>query len=260
MQLQDIRIIPADMLPGALPHRKLPEDAKDVPRQLVRRKWRRRLTIVAVLVLAVWMFHARLLRGIAGGLIVEDPRGPAPAVLILDGDRQFDSAAELSRAGAATILVYRCRPDRLARMGIMPRGDETARRELLQRGVSDQDVEILVGESATRSRIAAALGQWLADHPDQTVNVLCDRFTSRTWKIVLQRAVAPALAANIQIVPLSNRQFDETNWWRSKPGTMAFVNSYIRLGFHYWRSGDEVDVVERSPADFRAAFAGDPGG
>jgi hypothetical protein len=259
MQLQDISIIPADTLSGALPHRELPEDANDVPRQLVRRRWRRRLTILAALLLAGAMFHARLLRGIAWGLIVDGRRGPAPAVLILDGDRQFDSAAELSRGGAATILVYRCRPDRLVRLGIMPRGDETARRELLQRGVSDQDLEILAGESASRSRIAAALGQWLADHPDQTVNVLCDRFTSRTWKIVLQRAVAPALAANIQIVPLSNRQYDETNWWRSKPGTMAFVNSYIRLGFHYWHSGDEVDAVERTTADFRAAFAGDPG-
>jgi hypothetical protein len=231
----------------------------NLPKGPSRSRWRRRLAIVAVLLVLSWAFHANVLRILARGLIVEDSRSPAAAVLILDGDRQFDAAAELSRAGAATILVYRCPPDRLVRMGILPHGDETARRELLKRGVSAEDLEILTGESASRSRIAAALGTWLARHPDQKMNVLCERFTSRTWKIVLQRAVAPAQAENIQIVPLPNRHFDETNWWRSKPGAMAFVNSYIRLGFHVWHAGDEAQGGERTTAEFRAAFAGDPG-
>ena len=215
------------------------------------------MTIVAILLLAGWAFHARILRGIAWGLIVDDRRALAPAVLLLDGDRLFDSAARLYSAGARTMLVYRSRPDRLVRMGIVPRGDEMARRELLKRGVSNQDLVILAGESASRSRIAAALGAWLAEHPDQTVNVLCDRFTSRTWKMVLGRAAGPALAEKICIVPLPNRRFDETNWWRSKLGTLAFLNNYISLGFHWCRSGDEADMVERTAADFRAAFAGD---
>jgi hypothetical protein len=217
------------------------------------------LTVLAVLLLAVWIFHARLLCGLAAGLIVDDGHGPAPAVLILDGDRQFDSAAELYRRGAARILVYRSRPDRLVRMGIVPAGDELARRELLKRGVSSRDLDILAGDSSSRSRIAGALHQWLAEHPGQTVNVLCDRFTSRTWKVVLGRAVEPALAGHICVVPLPNRQFDETNWWRSKTGTMALVNSYISLSFHVWRSKNEAESGELTAADFRAAFAGDPG-
>ena len=221
-------------------------------------RWRRRLTIAAILLLTAWVFHSPILRGLAGGLIVEDSRAIAPAVLLLDGDRQYDSAAQLYREGATTILVYRSRPDRLVRMGIMPPGDETAQRELRKRGVSNQDLVILAGESASRSRIAAALGAWLNEHPDQTVNVLCDRFTSRTWKMLLRRAADPAHAKNICIVPLANRRFDETNWWRSKPGTLALLNNYISLGFHWWRSGPEVDEVERTAADFRAAFAGDP--
>jgi hypothetical protein len=215
--------------------------------------------IVAVLLLAGWVFHARLLRVLAAGLVVDDRHGPAPVVLILDGDRQFDAAAELARSGATTILVYRSRPDRLVRMGIVPAGDEMARLELLKRGVFGQDIEILVGESSNRSTIAAVLGKWLADHPDQSVTVLCDRFTSRTWKTVLRRAVEPARARQISIVPLSNRRYDETNWWRSKPGTMAIVNGYIGLAFHSWRSENEVNRSERTTAEFQAAFAGDPG-
>jgi hypothetical protein len=143
-------------------------------------------------------------------------------------------------------------------MGILPPGDQVARRELLERGVSEEHLVLLSGESASRTRTAAALSAWLNEHPDQSVNVLCDRFTSRTWKIVLRRAAPLGLAERICVVPLPDRQYDETNWWRSKPGTMAVLNNYIRLGFHWWRSGDEADIVERTGADFRAAFAGDP--
>ena len=116
---------------------------------------------------------------------------------------------------------------------------------------------MLDGESDTRSRIAAALAAWLAEHRDQKVKVLCNRFTSRTWKIVLERTVEPALAGQISIVPLPNRRYDETDWWRSKKGTVAVVNNYIILGFHWWRSGDEADIKERTATDFRAAFAGE---
>lgn len=231
----------------------------NVPKGSSKSSWRRRWTIVAILLLAAWAFHARLLRGFAEGLIVDDRNEPASAVLILDGDRQFDSAAQLYRAGAKTVLVYRCRPDRLVRMGILLPGDELARRELLKRGVSNQDFEVLDCESSCRSRIAAALGQWLAEHPDQTVNVLCERFTSRTWQTVLRRAAEPALAGQVRIVALPNRQFDESNWWQSKPGTMAFLNNYISLGFFWWHTGPEVDGKERTRADFRGAFGGDPG-
>jgi hypothetical protein len=211
--------------------------------------------------LACWVFRVPILCGIAGGLIVDDRpvhnrRTPAPAVLILDGDRPFDAAARLYHAEKRTILVYRGRPDRLVRMGIMQPGDETARRELLKLGVASQDLVLLVGDTDSRSGIAAVLGSWLKEHPDQTVNVLCERFTSRTWKIVLSRAAQLELAGKICIVPLKSRQYDESNWWRSKQGTLAFLNNSIILGFHWWRSGDEADLGERTAADFRGAIAG----
>lgn len=232
----------------------------------IRRKWRRRVVILAALLLAGWLFHASILRGLATGLIVEDrlPEGrplqdqpaPEPVVMLLDGDRQFDLAAQLYDAGAATILIYRSRPNRLVRMGIMPPGDEMARRELLKRGVSNERCEILAGTSSRRASIAVALTAWLKEHPNQTATVLCDRFTSRTWNVVLKRAAQPDVAERIRIAALPNRRFDESNWWRSKPGTLAFLNSFISLGFHYWHAGDEQESDELTAADFRAALAG----
>jgi hypothetical protein len=245
------------------------------PNQPFRSRWRRRLAILGILLLAVWVFRASLLRGLAAGLIVDDrppalqhgalqhgdlPPEPADAVLILGGDRQFDLAADLYHPGATTVLIYRSRPDRMVRMGIMPPAHEIARRELLKRGISSQDLDELAGASLSRSTIGVALGGWLAEHPERKVHVLCDRFTSRTWKVAFRRDVDPSLARQIFIEPLPDRQFDETNWWRSKVGTMAVVNGYIRLGFHYGRPGKEADRVERTTAEFRAAFAGGAGG
>jgi hypothetical protein len=228
------------------------------------------LAILGILLLAVWVFRASLLRGLAAGLIVDDrppalqpgdwPHEPADAVLILGGDRQFDLAAGLYQPDATTVLIYRSRPDRMVRMGIMPPSHEFVRRELLKRGISSHDLDEIAGASLSRSTIGAALGGWLAEHPDRTVHVLCDRFSSRTWKVVFARDVDSSLAGRITIVPLPHRQFDETNWWRSKVGTMAVVDGYIRLAFHYWRPGREADRVDRTDAEFRAAFAGGAGG
>jgi|GEM_PF-3767054 len=234
-----------------------------------RPKWRRRCVVLGALLLAVWFFRASLLRGLAAGLIVDDhavslrqgetQREPADAVLILDGDRQFDLAAELYRPGTTTILIYRSRPNRLVRLGVMPPTDETARQEILKRGIAHGDLDEIAGESLSRSTVGAALGRWLADHPGRKVDVLCDRFTSRTWRVAFKRAVNPSLAGQISIVPLPDRHFDESDWWHSKVGTVGFLNGYIRLGFHYCRPGQEADRAERTTAEFRAAYAGGAG-
>ncbi len=231
----------------------------------VRPRYRRRLAVAALVLLSGWAFRDSLLHGLAAGLIVDDrtqgAQSSEPAlantILILDGDRKFDAAAEMYRCGATRILVYHAPPERLEQMGIRPTADETSRRELSARGIPSHHLEILVGDSDNRSTVAAALGQWLAEHPGQRVSVLCDRFTSRTWKSVLQRTVEPVLIGQISVVPLTNRQFDETNWWRSKSGTMAILCGYIRLSFHAWRSAKELVRVERTRAEFQAPFAGD---
>ncbi|HEY3966487.1 MAG TPA: hypothetical protein VGM05_18135 [Planctomycetaceae bacterium] len=223
-----------------------------------RSRWTRRLLFAIVLLLAVGAFHGWLLTGLASCLVFEDPPAPTAAVLLLDGDRQFDTAARLYREGRRTILVYRSRPDRLVRMGVLPQGDELARRELSKRGVSNEDVVVLAGELNSKSVIAAAVGNWLREHPEQTASVLCDRFTSRVWKLNLQWPADPGVTERVRIVAIPNRRFNETNWWQSKPGLLAFANGFLRYGFHACQMKNKDSAfVERTPAEFRAAFTGD---
>lgn len=174
--------------------------------------------------------------------------------MLLDGDRRLEVTAQLYREGASQILLYHCPPNRLERLGILPTGEVSARRELLKRHVSDDDLVVLSGDSAGRSEIAAALVEWLKENPRETVNVPCDRFSSRAWRIVLRRAADPLILDRIRIIALPNRRFDETNWWKSKPGLRAFANGYLTLAFLWRGPQNEGESAERTPAEFRAAF------
>ncbi len=64
----------------------------------------------------------------------------------------------------------------------------------------------------------------------------------------------PGLKARIHVIPFRDGEFDETNWWHSKGGTLALIDGYFILGFHLFGGSDEPEPVERTDADFRRAF------
>lgn len=193
----------------------------------------------------------------AGFLIVDGPGSPGNVVVVIDeGDRRFDYVADRYWNDTDVVLLYRRRATRLERLGITPMTDETARRELLQRGFSDDRLQSLPESPVGKSKLVTALSLWLAEHPDRSVHLLCDRFNSRTWDLLVRRAEKSRLKERIAIVPLANRHFDETNWWRSKRGTRAFLNAYLTLGFHFFRRGTEPEWEERDSVDLRRAALG----
>jgi hypothetical protein len=210
------------------------------------------LAIAAFLVGIAWGFRGPALTGIAQGLVVETHHERGTAVAVLDdGDRRFDVAERLYREGATKILLYRRQSDRLERAGIKPRTDELARREMEKRRVPHGDVESLPEVPPGKSKFVTVLAEWLEQHPEQSVDLLCERFSSRTWKLLCDRTADAGVVERIHFVPLSHRRFDETNWWRSKEGTVALVNAYFILGYHFLRSGDEPDWVERTDSELR---------
>jgi hypothetical protein len=198
------------------------------------------------------------LRSVAGLLIVENP-DRASAVLIIDGDKRFDVAEELHAGGAASILLYRRRPGRLEKMGIIPRAEDTIRRELMKRHIPASDIALLADEPVSRSRIPAAIGDWLRQHPGESVAVVCDRFASRSWKMRIDRGVGGAFQERVAVVPASRRQFDETDWWHSKAGALAVIDGWLCLAFNMACRDQPSEWRECSESDFRVAFAGKSG-
>jgi hypothetical protein len=218
-------------------------------------KWLRRLSIAAIVMGLAWLLHAPLLRALAHVLVLEEIAPPAPAVVVLEeGDRRFEVAERLHHDQESKVLLYRRQLDRLERMGIRMPSDVIARRELRERGVPNDDVQSLPEVPRGRSQLVRVLNEWLNEHPDDSVDLLCDRFTSRTWKRVVARRVDAGAERRIHIVPLRQRAFDETNWWHCKEGRAGFVNGYLILVFQLFGGTEEPEGRERTAEDFAAAF------
>ena len=91
---------------------------------------------------AALLFHAPLLRCLAGLLIDDEPIGDYQYVGVLgsyggpDGDRCFDVAVELCRRRPSCgVLLVESRRGRLVEMGVLPSFETLSRRELKARGL-----------------------------------------------------------------------------------------------------------------------------
>lgn len=215
-----------------------------------------RLLIFSVALGVAWSFQDHFLTMLAKGLTVDSDRPASDIVLVLEqGDRRFDVAERLARDEAKSILLYRRRPDRLEQRKLIPSVDELARRELKKRNVADEKLASLPEVSIGRSHLVRVLSDWLIENPDRSVDLLGDRFQSRTWNVVVRRTADAAVRSRIRVVPLAHRAYDETNWWRSKRGVRAVMDAYLSLAFHVLRRGPEPTWSERTPDELRASFA-----
>jgi hypothetical protein len=220
-----------------------------------RSRWKRRLVILAVMAGAAVCFHGRILRSLAELLVVDEPPAAAQAVLMIGGVSRFDEAVKRHADGTKVVFILRSKPGRLDRMGILPSAEQLTRRELLVRGIPEDDLSLLSAEPIANSRVGALLCDRLRDHAEWHIAVLCDRFSTRKWRMLLRRSGDPQLAARIHLIALPERGFDETNWWRSKPGARAILNGYLRLGFTWWHDGPLPAGRECTQADFESVIA-----
>lgn len=205
---------------------------------LPRRRWLRRLLFVLILAGALYLARGPLLRGLAGFLVVDDCTGDADTVLLLDGDRLYERAALQYRGGAKRLLLIEGPPGRLARMGILPDPVELARRELAKYEVPESAVDVLKIEKGGDWNRAKRLRDWLNEHPEAQVCVLCDRFSSRRTRCLFDRELG-GLSVRVHWRALPARSYDETNWYRGKIGTLALFDSYLSWG-HVWLYGDAL--------------------
>ena len=219
-----------------------------------RPRWRRRIAFVVATGVFLWLGHSWLLKSVASILVYEPPHSSAQVIMLLDGDRRYDVVAELHRQGATKVVAFTGPPSRLERMGILRPEREIIQRELALRGIPQPDLEIIAGNSTAKKAIAADFARWLEGRPDLSAYVVCDRFGSRSWRSDFTKSADAKLLNRLQFVPITNRNFDESNWWRTKPGVQGFLNSWIGLCYSWFGPPNPPTSAERRAEDFRAAF------
>jgi hypothetical protein len=212
--------------------------------------------VLLALAVALWFAHSWLLSvGVARPLIADDPPADAQYLCLrgdefgFDGEDCLDQAATWRRATpAGRILLLEPWPRRIVDIGILPSFEQTARRELGQRGVADDAVVLVRGRAKDEWEEARLLQTWLQERPEASIVVLCSRFQSGQRRYVLDTVLAPADARRVAVRGLADPRYDETNWWKSRSGVKAVMFGWLRL-IYAWGRGEDRDVPRRYTAD-----------
>ena len=182
--------------------------------------------------------HRPILRACAWLLIVDQRGGDVDCLVMAGGDGRFDVAAEWVRGDPKRrILLVQGRPDRLVELRILPSGEAVARRELAARSVPEERIELIPDSNRPGENRHRLLADWLAERPEIRVAVLCDRFASRDLRLICD-AVAPAeVARRIDVWALTDRRYDERNWWHSRTGIRELILKSIALAYTWCQDG-----------------------
>ena len=224
------------------------------------KRWRRRLLrcflFVSIVFVCLYLFRAPLLRSAENFLIVEQPLPLADYVLILDGDRRYEQAADLLQAGQARqVLVIEAKPERLQRKGLVPSLEDDARRELGARAVPGSSVSVIPGQAFTDWDWARCLGEWLDERPQVKVAILCDQLGSRRLRQILDQVLGAAKSRQVHLRPLAQRWHDGIDWWQKREGVLGVGQAYLRLGYVWLRAeGAQAEWREWDPAEYEKAL------
>ena len=234
------------------------ESEKSVLRK--RRGWysTRRLIVVLAVLVCVYFFHAPILRGIAGLLIIdEEPADPnyvwiqAEDGVSGNGDRCYDNAARLYHEDTSRrIILTKPYPNRLVQIEVLPCFDVISRRELAARGVPKEAIMPTDGTWQGPWQEARQMETWLKERPEADMVLLCDRFGSRRWRHILNTVLGPDHARTIEILALPDRRYDETNWWKSRCGVKSLFYGYVALTYAWWQGEDIPERDRWDPDDY----------
>lgn len=217
-----------------------------------KRKWLRRFLILGLLVVLCYIFRGTLLPILAGFLVYDDSGTPTRNLLLYgaEGKVSLDRIEQkFKKDSDCRILVLEFPPMRLQRMGIAPDGIEVLKSELRKRHIPTDQLVVIKVTKRTPDAEANALQQWLADHPDETVTLLCDRFSGRKSSHRLWCRLSGDCYSRLSFQAIAHPWYDETNWWKSREGMLAFFNGYLGYTFTLINGGEE-EMQEWDPDRF----------
>jgi hypothetical protein len=227
-----------------------------------KRKWWKWPLRFVILALGIFFFRQTILIGFAGLLVVDEPVQAADYLLVLDGDRSEEKAAELYHQGLISqVVIFEFAPRRLERMGIIPTHGPFVVSELAKRQVPQSAIIVVPAQAKSRWDLTRSLDDWLASKPKGTrVLICCDRLDSRRLASVLDQVLRVEHRENVRILALTHRYFDETNWWQRKEGVISVFHRTFRLGYVTFIGEDKSSWREWEPDEYEAFLksAGQP--
>ncbi|MBI2479433.1 MAG: hypothetical protein HYV60_12615, partial [Planctomycetia bacterium] len=168
-------------------------------------------------------------------LIVHEPFQHAEVVLIADGATGFfDVAAQLYQAGQVRrIAIVNSDCHRAIRMGILPGLAETARDELVARGVPSEIIAVIPASGFTFPENLPNIHDWMLEQDVERIVILCPECRGRQARFAINSLLPERSASRTIVYSVPQERFDVRRWWLSRSGLRTVFDAYFRLGFSY---------------------------
>ncbi len=229
-----------------------PDASTSKPKAKLRWLWR--LVIFLILLGLLYLFRLPILKGLSRGIIASDSVRSTTIVLNLQADNGYAIASRLYHDKEVNkILVLAPEQNRLETMGIRPDVKAIGIKELNRLGVPDGELIYCPCPGRGDWSKARGIENWLKDHPDETLLVLCDQFRSGYWRCVFARTIDESRLSRVSIKPCVHRWFHEDNWWHSKQGVLALFTNYVSCT-HVICCGETEEPEEWNPDKYESSL------
>jgi hypothetical protein len=233
--------------------RMIRKDPTESPSRSRHRRW----ALLAGGLLVTGVVHPLILRWLAEAVIADDRPQAADHLLVVDGERCFDRAAELYHGQVAFHLHMIARPaKRLEQLGVVPSWENQCFEQLTRRGVPRRAISAIPGTADENNpwQAARCLRVWMEDHPGTRILLLCDRFEGGGLRFVISLVLEARELERVVFRGLPDERYDETNWWRSRMGWRAMASAVFDLTYFRLHGEDaerpylsfDPDAYERS--------------
>ncbi|NQT16439.1 MAG: YdcF family protein [Planctomycetes bacterium] len=193
--------------------------------------------IVGFTFAGLYLARDRLLPAVARWLDVGETPQPSDCVMVMPGDentRPFVAAAIVKAGLAERVLIPELMISPEVEEDIAPPVHETIRRVLRHRGVAEEDILILDGESDSTFGDTRALAAFLDASPQARVTVVTSDYHTRRTRWTINRLLGER-ARQVTFVSAPTEEFRFDAWWQVEEGFMAVVGEYLKLTYYVFR-------------------------
>ena len=180
----------------------------------------------------VYLARVPILTALGEFLTVEDRLAPADAIFVLAGEANVRpaTAAELYRAGLAPRILIP-RPEEYLSHELLELQNVTEAAVMVMRrlGVPDSAITVLEMPGGSTSTIddARLLRDHVLAHDLRRIIVVTSAFHTRRTRWVLGE-VLDRERVTLMMAPAPDPRFDESNWWKSEAGLVAYAEEYLK--------------------------------
>ena len=200
------------------------------------------ITVIAAVPLvccALYVGHPQLLPCIAGWLDVGTAPKSVDYVLALPGNpehRPFVAAALINAGFAKRALIVRNELSPDVEDGIIPPTWEITKRIYLVRGVPEEKIVVLDGQSDSTLADMEILADFLIEHPQARVAIVTSAFHTRRARWTIGRHLGNAMQ-RVSIISAPNPGFLADEWWKTEAGAFCVIAENAKLVVYWFLYG-----------------------